>query len=675
MERHPSFGPIPHTSIQGANTTGFRAQRRTVNHRSAPYSIVNRQERNRGTIYNGNVYGGVNSFTISNNEGAILQYLKEHAATGAMHDSDQRFPPPLCHPGTREAVIHRIFDWYGYQHGPGKPIMWVYAPAGYGKTAVAGTVAEILEKKQTQLGFNPLGATFFFWRTSAERSSPARFIVTLTYQLFVSIPGLAPHIENAIKQNPMILTKALEVQMKKLIVEPFKALGDTTAMPNRLVIVDGLDECINSDRESRIDKKYAEDQERVQIRVLNLLRDLASHSLPLSLLILSRPESWIKQHVESRQFKDLVEFVDLYEVGDHMQDVETFVKAKLSQLELDEEDLVKSLVAKAGGHMLYASTVILHIDDPYGDPRARLQNILSNSSNSNPDLAHSTPFSSLHELYRQIMRSCPSGSRSCMIEVLEDIEVADGFNGRSITMRRALDILDALSDRAPGSGMRAIRGLNGVLNMNGKTKAPVFQFFIHSSFSEFLLDARLSQEFHVDRQKGYRRHLLGCLNKISSISLKSSMEEEHLQYAVLEEVVYDADLNASTASEGYANPIIPSQLMYDSVPLAQQALSHVRASSEAAVIHILDASNFDNPDNYNTSFYVSMFQCMDDLMPGEVPLEVWNANQVACALRRLKQRSPEGFDTVIEELRECVEYAIDNLEADMEAFEAFIVLI
>ena len=119
--------------------------------------------------------------------------------------------------------------------------MWVYAPAGYGKTTIAGTISEKLEEKSAELDFCPIGATFFFWRTSPERNSPARFIITLTYQLFISIPELAPHIENAVKRNPMILKKALEVQLKKLIVEPFKALGQyAEEMPNRLIIVDGL---------------------------------------------------------------------------------------------------------------------------------------------------------------------------------------------------------------------------------------------------------------------------------------------------------------------------------------------------------------------------------------------------------------------------------------------------
>ena len=56
----------------------------------------------------------------------------------------------------------------------------------------------------------------------------------------------------------------------------FKALGDTGHMPKRLIIVDGLDECINLDQESRIQKRYAEDQERVQARVLDLIHTLCN---------------------------------------------------------------------------------------------------------------------------------------------------------------------------------------------------------------------------------------------------------------------------------------------------------------------------------------------------------------------------------------------------------------
>ncbi|KAJ2936813.1 hypothetical protein H1R20_g258, partial [Candolleomyces eurysporus] len=471
-----------------------------------------------------------------------LQFLYEHSATGAMHDSEERFPPPMCHPGTREAVVIRITDWYGYQQGPGKPIMWVHAPAGYGKTAVAGTVSKMLEET-VGLDFSPLGATFFFWRTSPERNSPARFIITIAYQLAMSIPELTPHVENAVKRNPMILRKALEVQLVKLIVEPFKAVGELGDIPKRLVIIDGLDECINSEQESRVEKKYAEDQEKVQVRVLELIHTLQSHRLPLSFLVLSRPEAWIKQHIESRSFNGVVETVNLYEVGDRMGDVEKYVRAELSRIGANIGDegwpgkfIADRFIWKANGHMLYASTVIRHIEDPYDDPRERLKNILDSSSDSNRDLANSTPFSSLYELYRQIMRSCPASHRPLMVEVLEDIIVTRFCFRGGFGLQRALATLDSFSGRAPGSGIRAIRGLHAVLRPMGIPDDNVdgsLEPFMHSTFPEFLMDSQLSLEFAIDTQKGGQRFLWKCLEFMSTVTMQTKLEEEdHLLFSL-----------------------------------------------------------------------------------------------------------------------------------------------
>ncbi|KAJ2936835.1 hypothetical protein H1R20_g246, partial [Candolleomyces eurysporus] len=350
--------------------------------------------------------------------------------------------------------------------------MWVHAPAGYGKTAIAGTISKILEET-VGLDFCPLGATFFFWRASPERNSPTRFIITIAYQLAMSIPELKPHIQSAVNRNPMLLRKALEVQLVKLIVEPFKALGELEDIPNRLVIIDGLDECINSGHDSLVEKKYAEDQEKVQVRVLELIHALQSHHLPLSFLILSRPELWIKQHIESRSFTNLVEVVDLYAVGDHMKDAENYIRVELSRIaeniqdeEWPTEDIVHGFVQRTNGHMLYASTVIRHIDNQYDDPRESLRNILESSSKPNSDLAHSTAFSSLHELYRQIMRSCSESHRSLMVEALEDIIVTRTLLEGVVDIHRALDMLDSLSGQAPGSRIKAIRSLHAVIRVS-----------------------------------------------------------------------------------------------------------------------------------------------------------------------------------------------------------------
>ncbi|KAJ2921931.1 hypothetical protein H1R20_g15163, partial [Candolleomyces eurysporus] len=482
----------------------------------------------------------INKLTLNISEGDALQYLHKHSATSAMHDSEERYPPPLCHEGTRQVVISRIESWYGFAIPPEKKIMWVHAPAGYGKTAVAGTVSRNMESR-TDLDFNPVGATFFFWRTSPERNSPARFIITLAYQFTISIPELAPHIEAAVKRNPMVLNKALEVQVTKLIVEPFQSLGELDNMPHRLVIIDGLDECINSDQQSRVEKQYAEDQERVQVRVLELIRTLHSHNLPLCFLILSRPEPWIKQHIESRSFQSITETLDLYQVGDHMKDVEKFVRDELARIaegldpqpgngkEWPREYTVKYFLWRTGGHMLYAATVIRHIDDPYDDPRQRLQDILKGEFNSTQDLTHSTPFSSLHELYRQILRSCPQANRATMGRVLEEILAAGGeFEG---SVYDALNILDRLSGRPPGCGIKVLRPLHAVIRLssNNARKLRHLRFFYHSSFAEFLRD---SPDITINARKGLSRVLGGCFKAMSAVTIDGHVREEHVNFSL-----------------------------------------------------------------------------------------------------------------------------------------------
>ncbi|RXW20780.1 hypothetical protein EST38_g5083 [Candolleomyces aberdarensis] len=632
-----------------------------------------------------------------------------------MHDSDERFPPPLCHPGTREAVICRILDWYGYQAGPRKPIMWVHAPAGYGKTAIAGTVAEKLEEQSEELGFSLIGATFFFWRTSPERNSPARFIITLAYQLATSIPELTPHIENAVKRNPMILRKALEVQLKKLIVEPFKATEDVKDLPNRLIIIDGLDECINSDRESRVEKKYAEDQEIVQVRVLDLVRVLASHQLPLSFLILSRPETWIKQHTETQQLRNRVEIVDLYKIGDHMNDVEKFVRAELARIAESLEHhadggpegwpgevLVRRFMQKSGGHMLYTSTVIRHIDSPYGDARERLRNILDRCSGCNSDLTHSTPFSSLYKLYLEIMRACPEANRSLMVEVLEDMVVTNYKFHFDAGITASVAILDRLSGRAQGSGMKALRGLHAILHLGERgtiNHCQSLNFFLHSSFFEFLQTPTLSLEFAVDLRNGERRLLSRCLDRMSLITLQSKIHEDDVQFSLSHWASILRTLEPSDKSEylavvkrllsidliaciaqGYINPnrnavrelylcvsvACPSNVYFGECPIVQHHISLLRSLVESAYIFLLDQTHLNgNRWNPTMAFKDDLTYLLAKLYNGQFGYDHgWEHTRTVQALVTLRHKRRVVFDELMEVIKEGFPDCVDEGEED-----------
>ncbi|RXW19035.1 hypothetical protein EST38_g6817 [Candolleomyces aberdarensis] len=596
--------------------------------------------------------------------------------------------------------------------------MWVHAPAGYGKTAVAGTVSKILEE-QAGLDFCPVGATFFFWRTSPERNSPACFIITIAYQLAMSIPELRPHIENAVKQNPMILKKALEVQLVKLIVEPFKALGQyVEEMPNRLIIVDGLDECINSNQESRVEKKYAEDQEKVQVRVLDLIHTLQSLQLPLSFLILSRPEPWIKHHIESRSFRYSVEILDLYEVGDHMNDVETYIRAELSRIastidhssnegdvEWPGENLVKNFVWRTDGHMLYASTVIRHIDDPYDDPRSRLGSIL-NYSKPDSGLVHSTPFLSLYQLYKQIIQSCPASSHRLMIEVLEDVVAARMILSGGINLPRALAILDRLSGRAHGGGIRAVRGLHAVLRLHTNER----NWFTHSSFTGFLTSPELSPDFTVDLTRAWRRLSWGCLNAMSTITLQSEDEDHHqvalakcswlwgafrisnpllaeAEYLPMVRKLLEIDWTACLVKSFQRTTSFPLSLRtpinrYVPLPtedilnsesrLLQQVDSHLRSSAQSALVSFLEIyqpplagrPHISAPFVDNLSSYLLALKLRTE------DVKEWESDDVVQALKNLWQENQASFDVFVEGLkrwwkyRRGVETVIDHICQD-----------
>ncbi|RXW13751.1 hypothetical protein EST38_g12104 [Candolleomyces aberdarensis] len=624
-----------------------------------------------------------------------------------MHDSDERFPPPLCHPGTREVVVRRIIGWYLDESRRKKPIMWVYAPAGYGKTAVAGTVSEKLEALTVELGFCPVGATFFFWRTSQERNSPARFIITLAYQLVRSIPELQYPIDEVINADPMVLKKALEVQLRKLIVEPLRSLSNLDDIPNRLIIVDGIDECINSDRESRLEKKSAEDRETSQLRVLNLIQNLQSHHLPLSFLILSRPEAWIRRHLESRLFCDVMEPLDLYKVGDHMNDVKLFVRAELRRIAKDlclesvdaEWPKEEALVRKSEGHMIYASTVIRHIDDPYGDPRKLLNDIIYNSS-TRPDISSSTPFSSLHELYRQIMRSCPQRNRLVMIEVIEDVMayqkrrtfVDEGFE-------EAFRALDSLSGRLPDCGLKALRPLHAVLRIGDWHEQDIGNLFIHATFVEFLHNPDLSEEYAVNPNEGEERTLSNVLDRMTSITMNTlgkELEDPGTRFAVqnwctfwdtansgplvwwspaahlnMIKKIIELDLTACvlqsyfihsrtrsrhssmaplfevlrTGSSFFVESLDRSR-GEDTLSVLRKARYHVLSSLDAAFIYFLQMTSLPSELSERTQVWIGR-HCVKHLQEVTCNEADWKANKLVCALRNPGNQGTPFFDEMV----------------------------
>jgi hypothetical protein len=218
----------------------------------------------------------INSFTSMSFRVSILKRLLDNIAQGACYNAADRGDQPGCHPQTRVAIRAEIMDWIKAPPAMRKLILWMYGPAGSGKTAIAQSIAE----ECARLGL--LAASFFFWRTAAGRNDTSRFVATIAYQLSRHIPQMEEHLLTAIERDPIIFSLSLSTQMRVLVIDPLKLAAPSlsTAM---FAIVDGVDEC-GPERQS-------------QSELLHLLASLASEfqDFPIIFLIASRPEYEIRE--------------------------------------------------------------------------------------------------------------------------------------------------------------------------------------------------------------------------------------------------------------------------------------------------------------------------------------------------------------------------------------------
>lgn len=197
------------------------------------------------------VQQGMLDFICFNLTSSILYYSGIHAlekisAIDAIHNSRERFPPPKCHPETRQIILAHIIAWIeerAYRSSGNKHILWLYGPASARKSAIAQTIAEICSERTLKFA-----VSFFFARGKDYRGTVDYFISTIAYQMTTSIPEMRDDIGKVVARNPEILRLSLEVQIQRLIVEPFQSFTSKTrphTLPQLqyLVIIDGLDEC------------------------------------------------------------------------------------------------------------------------------------------------------------------------------------------------------------------------------------------------------------------------------------------------------------------------------------------------------------------------------------------------------------------------------------------------
>ena len=251
-----------------------------------------------------------------------------------MHDSLARYPPPLCHPRTREKVLKKISDWTDGSY-PNQRIMWLNGPAGAGKSAIAQTIAERFKDSR-------LAASFFFLKNTPDRGVASRLFFTVAWQLATSIPETLPYIESVLKEEPLLYSKSIDIQFDHLILKIFENLhrDNPDLRPEKsLIIIDGVDECAT---------------EQDQKLFLTLIADaMARTSIPLQFLICSRPEAHIRETFKRQNMNKIARAVVLdgkfapnNDIRRYLEDelFRIFTERHLSQLPSDSTSCLKSMI-------------------------------------------------------------------------------------------------------------------------------------------------------------------------------------------------------------------------------------------------------------------------------------------------------------------------------------------
>ena len=409
-----------------------------------------------------------------------------HHTSDAGHHSGNR---QGCLRGTRQEVFLQLEGWLEDEQD--RRVFWLNGLVGTGKSTIAQTFAE------TSFADGKLGASFFCSRDFDDRSNLQAIFPTLAFQLAYRYPRFREELLKLLRANPDVGRESLYSQMKKLVVDPFKATQIRT-----LIIIDALDECKDRNPESAI---------------LFVLSQHVDQIPNVKFFITGRPDAQIRSGFRLPSLQSITKVFKLHKVERSLvdNDIKLFFRTQLANVLRNRSDCdftqdwpsssdIDILCEKASGFFIYASTVIKFVTSKNHTPTEQLTRITS------------LPQSTSHEgrsgvdlLYTQVLEQAVNDVdadnkefHSCFKTVV----------GAVLLVLNPLSV-SALSDLLRVSGISTIlRPLHSLLLFPDNVEDPVCVF--HKSFPDFLTDPGrcTDQQFFIDPSTYHREILLSCLN-------------------------------------------------------------------------------------------------------------------------------------------------------------------
>ncbi|KDN33509.1 hypothetical protein RSAG8_13402, partial [Rhizoctonia solani AG-8 WAC10335] len=389
-----------------------------------------------------------------------------------------------CAEGTREAELERLKGWV--RNPSAEPIYWINGMAGTGKTTIAYTLCDDLDKT------DELAASFFCTRLLPECRAIRLIIPAIAYQLAQFSYPFRHALSKVIQSDPMAHTRGLERQFQALITSPLKAVQNTLP-PDTVVIIDALDEC--------------EDRDNIE-KLLELLVASTVNS-PIRFLVSSRPEPEIyrrmmKQVGGNPDAKLVLHELDPLEV---QRDIESYLRQELKDVPLTIEQW-GGLLQRCGVLFIYASTACRFIKcgNEMMSCKEAMEMVLGLSTGTG-DIEKE-----LDKLYTAILESAFKGPHITeaikkRMKKLLDTVICAQEPMTTEALAGLLDLTDAEHAR------RLLRPLLSVVNVTEDTGMATT---LHASFPDFMLSPDRSAGFYCAATQHHITLTLACLQRIKS---------------------------------------------------------------------------------------------------------------------------------------------------------------
>ncbi|KAF8334724.1 uncharacterized protein EI90DRAFT_3049978 [Cantharellus anzutake] len=403
----------------------------------------------------------------------------------AHHDSTE-----VCLPGTRTDLLNCIMGWCRNTEASEKRVMLLTAVAGAGKTSISHSIAEECA------GEGILLSTFFF--KAGEQSRPDNMFSGMARSLAAHYPAYRSLITSILQKDPTLTTAPFTMQFKKLIAQPLHLRPLSSNRP-LVVVIDALDEC---DKEA-----------------FPRLADILRKEVP-------KLPSNIKFFVTSRQFDLVDRFLSLEFPIDRLgislsddaniRDCAIYIRTQLRELKdvhpslkpklKEEDEMVQSILERAGGLFIWVSTVFRYMKMASGAPMRMLEKLLDTGTNRSKASAEEM----MDALYTSILEKCNWKDE----DFIHDFPIVIGT---ILIAQQPLSIAAwtaILSLQLESSVEHTLAELAPLLSGVQDPHTPIR--ILHHSFRDFLMDRVNAQShtlhhFVVDARRENARMAMRCI--------------------------------------------------------------------------------------------------------------------------------------------------------------------